>query len=49
MHFALLVPRLPHVDDVRTPYADMLVPASRPHRVHQRARIAWSWLSKLIS
>ena len=49
MHFALLVSQLPHVDDNRAQYGDMLVLASQPHRIRHMALTLWAAVSKLVS
>jgi hypothetical protein len=49
MHFALLVSQLPHVEDARAEYGEMLTLARQPSRVRRAVVAIWSAVSKLVS
>jgi hypothetical protein len=49
MHFALLVSQLPHVEDARAQYGELLTFAWQPYRVRQAAVAIWSAVSKLVN
>lgn len=48
MHFALLVSQLPHVDDARAQYGDMLSLARRPYRARLAVLALWSAVKKFV-
>jgi hypothetical protein len=49
MHFALLVSQLPHVEDARAEYGELLASGQQSHRVRDAAIAIWSAVSKLLS
>ena len=48
MHFALLVSQLPHVEDARAQYDDLMTLEWRTHRIRLAASSIWSVVSKLV-
>ncbi|HTI18224.1 MAG TPA: hypothetical protein VL598_11220 [Trinickia sp.] len=48
MHFALLLSQLPHVDDARAQYSDMLVPDSPSRRAGNAIRMLWAAILKRL-
>ena len=47
MQFGLLVPQLPHVEEARTQYNDLLVLDARSHASSRVATAIWTALKKL--